>query len=297
MTDRRRLKSNGRVADAALRGQVAAARFVAPVPMRVARPVTPLWDSPPGGASRRMRELVLHEAFQVLETGGTWVFGYAERDGYAGYMARDAVADAALVRPTHVIAARQSYLTGVPALKNSAGMVPVSFGTALEVTGTHHEGGRWAEVSVLRPGGPDGRGTVATRYVPAVHLSSVAALAPDPVAVAERFLGTPYHWGGNSGFGVDCSGLVQMACLACGIACPGDSDQQQAELGVALPAGSPRRRGDILFWKGHVAMAVNESTLIHANAHHMAVTYEDADAAIARIAAQGDGPVTAHRRL
>ncbi|WP_296762156.1 NlpC/P60 family protein [Sediminimonas sp.] len=295
MTDRRLLKSNGRVADATLKGQATAARFVVPVAMRVVRPVAPLCDSVEAGAWRRTRELVLHELFHVLEIAGAWVFGYADRDGYVGYMARDALADAAPIRPTHVVAARQSYLTGVPELKNGDEILPISFGTALEVAGPH-EGGRWAEVSMLRPQ-PDRHETVDTTYAPAAHLRPIDEVEREPVAVAERFIGTPYLWGGNSGFGVDCSGLLQMACLACGITCPGDSDQQEAGLGHTLPEGSAYRRGDLLFWKGHIALVVDAGTLIHANAHDIAVAYEGIDAAIARIAAQGDGPVTAHKRL
>jgi cell wall-associated NlpC family hydrolase len=117
------------------------------------------------------------------------------------------------------------------------------------------------------------------------------------VAVAELFLGTPYLWGGNSRWGLDCSGLVQAGLLACGLACPGDSGDQERELGTAPPEGTPAQRGDLLFWRGHVAWVSGDNMLLHANAHHMAVVFEPMDQAIARIEAQGDGPVTAHKRL
>ncbi len=138
---------------------------------------------------------------------------------------------------------------------------------------------------------------VQTAFVPAQHLRPLDEPDSDPAAVAQRFTGTPYHWGGNSGFGIDCSGLVQAACLACGVACPGDSDQQEARLGQPLPGGTQPERNDLLFWKGHVALVVSDSALIHANAHHMAVTCEDIDTALARIEKQGDGLVTSHKRL
>ncbi len=122
-------------------------------------------------------------------------------------------------------------------------------------------------------------------------------MARDPVAVAERYLGAPYLWGGNSSFGIDCSGLVQAGCRACGMACPGDSDLQEAALGTPLAETSELRRGDLLFWRGHVAWVLDTQRILHANAHHMAVAIEGLKDAIARIAAEGGGPVTARKRL
>ena len=128
------------------------------------------------------------------------------------------------------------------------------------------------------------------------NVSPINIQESDPVAVAERLLGAPYVWGGNSAFGIDCSGLVQIACHACGITCPGDSDLQMAQLGETLDPGTPPQRGDLLFWKGHVGWVSDSSTLLHANAHSMSVTHEPLQAAIERIAAQGD-PILRHARL
>ena len=137
--------------------------------------------------------------------------------------------------------------------------------------------------------------TASGGYVPAQHLAPVDSREPDFVAVAERFLGTPYLWGGKTSLGLDCSGLVQVALTACGIACPRDTYMQVTALGEAVADGI-RRRGDLIFWKGHVAIARDEITMIHANVFHMAVAIEPIDDAIARIR-QKDGDVTSVRRL
>ena len=92
----------------------------------------------------------------------------------------------------------------------------------------------------------------------------------DPVAVAELFLGTPYLWGGNSRAGIDCSGLVQAALLACGIACPGDSDLQAAiRRHARLSRSSRSARGDLIFWKGHVAMVADPTADPRLRSHHV----------------------------
>ena len=289
--DPRLTPANGRVAHASLRGKVAAERFTEGERRRVCRPVVAIRGD--GTPRARLRELVLHEVFVVLEERDGWAFGFAARDGYVGYLRSDDLGPD-LGATTHVVTARQSYLVGEPVLKTSDEITAISFGTRLSVV-TTHENGRWGEVAMLRaPGEVDGHKRSSTMFVPMAHLAPVDSREGDPVAVAERFLGTPYLWGGNSGFGIDCSGLIQAALMACGIDCPGDSDMQAA-LGTEV-TGAPER-GDLMFWKGHVAMVVDSERLIHANAHHMAVAHEGIEAARDRIAMQGDGTMTAHRRM
>jgi cell wall-associated NlpC family hydrolase len=152
-------------------------------------------------------------------------------------------------------------------------------GAELAIT-AHH--GAWAETT--------------QGFLPVCHLMPLGQHLPDPVTVAESLLHSPYLWGGNSRAGLDCSGLVQLAFAAAGIALPGDSDLQQAT-GQDIPADAALRRGDLIFWKGHVAIIVDDHRLIHANGHSMSVAYEDTKACIARILAQGGGPVTHRRRV
>ncbi|MEY4872306.1 MAG: hypothetical protein RLZZ563_1636 [Pseudomonadota bacterium] len=275
--DRRLTPFSGRAALEVLRGQVEAVF----VPGEVGAVAVPLADlcASPGGA--RDRQVALGEALVVIDrrddtqTGGA-VFVQMAKDGYCGWL--DAAAVGPALAATHWVAAAGTHLYPEPRVQARA-VAALPFGARLAVTGMQ---GHWAEVA----GG----------YVPAVHLRAAGDMFHDPVAVAEMFLGTPYLWGGNSRDGIDCSGLVQAALLACGRACPGDSDQQ-AGLGMPLAEGAALRRGDLLFWKGHVAMVVDGARLIHANGHSMSVCHEGIAACIDRIAAAGGGPVTARRRL
>ena len=131
---------------------------------------------------------------------------------------------------------------------------------------------------------------VGAGWIPARHLSPIGQARADPAAVAETFLGAPYLWGGRTSLGLDCSGLIQQAFYACGRACPRDSDQQ-AQLGAPAPSEA-LARGDLVFWRGHVAMMLDKARLLHATAHHMAVAIEPLALAIPRIAADGwGGPV------
>jgi len=132
-------------------------------------------------------------------------------------------------------------------------------------------------------------------HFPLAHLAPIAKKQPDFVSVAETLLGAPYLWGGKSSLGIDCSGLVQIALQAAGIASPRDSKVQETALGTATPLAG-LRRGDLIFWKGHVAIARDNETIIHANAHHMMVAIEKAADAIARIKATGND-VTNVKRL
>lgn len=228
----------------------------------------------PNGA--RDRQMLMGWGFNTLEIHEGWAFGQSTRDGYVGYVEEAALGGP--ITPTHMIGVRASHLYPAPDMKSEA-VAALSFGASLCIVDERH---KFME-------------TDQGLYVPKAHLRLIDRPFSDPTTVAQLFFGTPYLWGGNSSAGIDCSGLVQAALIACGGHCPGDSDQQMA-LGVEIEDG-PLARGDLLFWKGHVAICVEADVILHANAHHMAVAYEPTAKAIARIKAQGGGDVTARRRL
>lgn len=273
MTDRRLTPANARVAAVHLRGQVAADTYVEGEPATMGQVVTDLLDAPMG---RRDRQLQLGASVKVYERRDGWAFVQADRDGYVGYVAEDALT--VPQNPTHFVATPATHVYEDESFK-SPDRLHLPFGSALTVL-------RETEKMVETPLG----------FVPKPHLKPVEYVFSDPVTVAQIFLGVPYLWGGNSTRGIDCSGLVQAAYLACGIDCAGDSDLQEARFGEVLAQDALLQRGDLIFWKGHVAMMVDTEVLIHANAFHMAVAYEGLAEATARIKAQGDGEITARRR-
>lgn len=263
------------LASASLQGLVRAERFVAPTPLACGVAASAVRKAPDAEAEQ-VDQLLLGEAFDVMEETAGFAWGQARRDGYVGYVARADLGDRAT--PTHRVRALRTYAFAAPSIKAPA-LGPFSLGGLVRIVA---EEGRFL-------------GDGAGRWFVGEHLAEVGrGFATDPAAVAEAYLGAAYLWGGRESLGLDCSGLVLQALLACGRACPRDTDMQEQAF-AEIPR-TALRRGDLVFWRGHVAMMVDADQIIHANAHHMAVAIEPLDAAIARIEAAGSGHPTSFRR-
>ena len=259
-----------------LEGVAPAARYQPRRRLRLVEPSAPLRKSP--DVSAEQLDQMLHgEPFDALERQGDFWWGQARRDGYVGFVEAAALAEPG-VPATHWVRALRTYAFAEPSIKTRA-LGPYSLNALVTIEA---EAGDFARET---------NGAWFWRE----HLAPIGlGFERDPAAVAERFLGAPYLWGGRDSLGLDCSGLVQQALYACGRACPRDTDQQQA-LGRAVEPAEVRRN-DLVFWSGHVGIMLDETRLLHASGHHMAVVVEPLAQAVARIQAKGYGGPTAYRR-
>ncbi|MFD1300451.1 C40 family peptidase [Methylobacterium marchantiae] len=279
LTDPRLIPARPDLADLRLHGRVDAERYVAGRNGRVIVPSAPLRRRPTLEAGIET-EAVMGDSVAVYETRDGYAFVQLGSDGYVGYLPETSVSSDAPA-PTHRVTALRTFLYPAANMKRPP-LGHVSLGAGLHCVGREGDFLRLA----------DGAHVFGDHCVP------VGTVAPDHAATAERLVGTPYLWGGRTSLGLDCSGLVQLCLAMAGIASPRDADQQEAALGAPLPLSlDGLRRGDLVFWRGHVGMMLDETRLIHANGYHMAVAVEPLSGAVERIAEKSYGAVTSLRRI
>jgi cell wall-associated NlpC family hydrolase len=263
-----------------LEGKVEAARYVTGEEFEISDAIAPV-RAAPSSETMLLTQALMGERVTIYDRNGEgFAWGQLSGDGYVGWLPDRALAKPAAA-PTHKITAVRTFAFPGPSIK----LPPADTLVMGSVVTVISEDGAFA---VTRAGW----------YLPRPHVGRIDHHERDFVAVAERFVGTPYLWGGKSSLGIDCSGLVQVALNAAGTGCPRDSDMQQDGLGRPLDASESKtlQRGDLIFWKGHVAIVRDADTIVHANAHHMATTIENTREAIARIKAAGS-EIAAIKRL
>ncbi|WP_233356051.1 C40 family peptidase [Henriciella aquimarina] len=248
-------------------------------PMQVSAGTAAIHEAP-DAASQMVTQALHGEALMAGQERGGFVRVQLERDRYVGWALKEAVASSVLA-PTHKVSALRTYVYSEPDLKSAPQLI-VSLGSRLRITGQE---GRFLK---SERGG----------WLPEQHVAALDAYETDPAGVAELYLHAPYLWGGCDSLGIDCTGLMRAAFLACGIILPRDSDMQYAWCGEAI--GEWRKpgalqRSDLVFWKGHVGIMLDGDIFLHANAHHMAVAKEPLAGAIERIAKIYGEPIGARR--
>jgi hypothetical protein len=276
--DPRRHAFRADLATSSLRDRVKAPRYVDGERRQVAQAVLPLRKDPRFDALLES-EALLGEIVTVFDEGEGWAWVQLARDDHVGYMPTDGLSRV-IVEPTHRISALRTYVFPAPDVKSP----PLALLSLNAAIASEHSEGKFLVV--------DGS------YVYAKHTRALWEHAADPVEIALRFIGAPYLWGGRTSVGLDCSGLVQLACEAAGLACPRDADMQSEELGRQLDLSQEKlTRGDLVFWDGHVGIMTSPDRILHANAFHMAVVEEPFAEAKDRISASGLEMVGARRLL
>jgi cell wall-associated NlpC family hydrolase len=279
--DARLTPVRGDLAAAHLKGKVKAPRYVEGVSKRVIAPLADLRRAPRGDEG--LDTQLLHgETFIAYDEREGWAWGQSSVDGYVGYVPSDALASAQGWAPTHMVAMPRTLVFPAPDIKLTP-LYPLFLGGQVSVEAIEES---FARLS-------DGGLAIAR------HLMPMGAWVSDFAGTACQFLGAPYLWGGRTNLGLDCSALVQLALARAGISAPRDADLQEKALGAALDLATARktlRRGDLVFWDGHGGIMLDATSIIHANAFHMAVAIEplaDAEARFLPIA----GPLRAIRRI
>lgn len=267
------------LADVNLQGQVEALRFVVPSPAQIAVPIAAVHKAPHGDAMQ-VTQALMGEPVQVFETREGWAWVQLAADGYVGYVPAAALSND-VAAATHRVAVPSTLLYPAADLKSQPA-TPVTLNARLTVVA---EDGKFLRLA-------DGR------HVYAAHVKPADQFESGFVAIAEMFRHVPYYWGGKTVQGLDCSGLVQLSLEACGVQAPRDSDMQERALGQPLLVNDldGLKRGDLVFWNGHVGIMTDPETLLHANGHHMMVVAEPLREAVARIAASY-GAISAIKRF
>ena len=271
------------LADSRLRGKVDAENYCDGEAFRITSHFADIFKLPDEESGLQAQVLYGHDVTVFERTDG-WSWAQSLYDGYVGYIRNSTLTAAdGLKAPTHLVSAPRTFLYPQPDLKKHR-------------VGYRSIGSKLTVVDEVTTRGTDYAILDSGEAVIAHHLIKLGSWENDPVSVAERLMHTPYLWGGNSGFGIDCSGLVSLANMLCGNTVLRDSDMQANSIGVPLETDySNLQRGDLVFWNGHVGMMVDPENMLHTNGNTMNVALEKLSDAIERIGYLYDQPIGVRR--
>ena len=229
-------------------------------------------------------ECIFGEKCKVISILGDWIFCELIKDGYQGWIKKKSLG--LYVNPSHKVNLRNTILFNKPDVKSKI-FFYLTYGSEVYVNSVSNN---WAEIHFYK------EKKLLKKYIPQNHLVDIEKKELDWVKTAEKFIQTPYKWGGKSFFGIDCSGLVQLAILSKYNNASRNSSKQEIELGKNIynvknsntfNFSSILKRGDLIFWERHVGIMVNKTELIHANAFHICVKIEKLANAIQRLKKSG----------
>ncbi len=275
------------LADARLQNKVEAETYVTGEPATVITPVVDIKGSTDPD-SNTTHQLLLGEKVMVYEEAKEKKWIQSTSDSYVGYVSSDTIKAAEGISlsssqssapdaVSHIVCVPVTFCYPNAELRNPP-ICSLSIGS--RVTVSTYESVRGIKYALLEEGGA----------IIDKHLREIEDYPSDFVKVCELLINVPYLWGGASGFGIDCSSLVQLSMRMCGRQVLRDSDMQAATIGMEIDAGNNYQellRGDLIFWRGHVAVHQGDiegvAHIIHASGHTMNVASEPLHQAIERI--------------
>ena len=223
---------------------------------------TPLYSNK---GSKLSTQLLYGEECDVFETKNGWSWIQSRRDNYVGYTPTINLTRK-IYKPNSKVISLRTVIYTKPDIK-SVTKGYLSFNSLVEVIKIK---GKYSLIKNLG-------------WCPSLDLVKIKSSKFNHIDLSKQYLDTPYLWGGRDSMGIDCSGLVQNLHQINNRPFPRDTDMQEMFVTNEVKYEKDLKAGDLVFWKGHVAMMIDNSNIIHANAFHMKTAIEPLSTAKKRI--------------